>query len=169
MTLETIVNNMISANEPESNIAMVIKAFKKAKGLKKETSPLKQHVLGHQGPTDPDEDDRPQWEIDNEKLEEGLPIDNSMEAVLRRRKEQGEIKLDEVVVTAGDEEGRIEPTTAPSEEGIERERQVKKEQDLPAKIQKQKDEADKRVKEIIKSETNYLNQEDLNVNEFQKA
>jgi len=35
MTLETIVNNMISANEPESNIAMVIKAFKKAKGLKK--------------------------------------------------------------------------------------------------------------------------------------
>jgi len=169
MTLETIVNNMISANEPESNIAMVIKAFKKAKGLKKETSPLKQHVPGHQGPTDPDEDDRPQWEIDNERLEEGLPIDNSTEAVLRRRDEQGEIKLDEVVVTAGDEEGRIEPTTAPSEEGIERERQVKKEQDLAAKIQKEKDDADKRVKEIIKSETNYLNQEDLNVNEFQKG
>lgn len=166
MTLETIVNNMISANEPESNIAMVIKAFKKAKGLKKETSPLKQHVPGHQGPTDPDEDDRPQWEIDNEKLEEGLPIDNSMEAVLRRRKEQGEIKLDEVVVTAGDEEGRIEPTTTPSEEGIERERQVKKEQDLAAKIQKQKDEADERVRGRIDK---IKPDENLPVNEFQKG
>ena len=40
MTLETIVNNMISAGEPESNIAMVIKAFKKINKNKK--SPLKQ-------------------------------------------------------------------------------------------------------------------------------
>lgn len=34
MNLETIVNNMISANEPESNIAMVIKTFKQVKDSK---------------------------------------------------------------------------------------------------------------------------------------
>ena len=42
MNLETIVNNMISANEPESNIAMVIKTFKQVRDSKKKKSPLKQ-------------------------------------------------------------------------------------------------------------------------------
>ena len=42
MNLETIVDNMISANEPESNIAMVIKTFKQVKDSKKKKSPLKQ-------------------------------------------------------------------------------------------------------------------------------
>ena len=40
MNLETIVNNMISANEPESNIAMVIKTFKQVRDSKKKKSPL---------------------------------------------------------------------------------------------------------------------------------
>ena len=38
MNLETIVDNMISANEPESNIAMVIKTFKQVKDSKNKTS-----------------------------------------------------------------------------------------------------------------------------------
>ncbi len=90
MTLETIVNNMISANEPESNIAMVIKAFKKAKGLKKETSPLKQHILGHQDPTDPDEDDA----IRRRKKEQEK-IENPVLAEKKKRFEMGKFTLDE--------------------------------------------------------------------------
>ena len=34
MNLGTIVSNMVSANEPESNIAMVIKAFKTVQNKK---------------------------------------------------------------------------------------------------------------------------------------
>lgn len=41
MNLGTIVSNMVSANEPESNIAMVIKAFKTAQDKKNKKSPLK--------------------------------------------------------------------------------------------------------------------------------
>ena len=41
MNLGTIVSNMVSANEPESNIAMVIKAFKTVQNKKNKKSPLK--------------------------------------------------------------------------------------------------------------------------------
>ncbi len=108
MTLETIVNNMIAANEPESNIAMVIKAFKKVKDSKNKKSPLKQ--------TDPNpEEEFIKWiqssstvpdqaDQDNKRRELGLPIDNSLEAIRRRQKDPDapEIQLEEVTVTAGD-------------------------------------------------------------------
>ena len=114
MTLETIVNNMIAANEPESNIAMVIKAFKKVKDSKNKKSPLKQ--------TDPDPEEEfkkwiqssptvpDQFEQDKKREELGLQIDNSFEAIRRRQKDPvaPEIQLQEVVVTEG---APVEPST----------------------------------------------------------
>ena len=108
MTLETIVNKMIAANEPESNIAMVIKAFKKVKDSKNKKSPLKQIDSDPEkeflkwvqsSPTVPDQAD-----LDNKRRELGLPIDNSLEAIRRRRQDRDapEIELEEVTVTADD-------------------------------------------------------------------
>ena len=114
MTLETIVNNMIAANEPESNIAMVIKAFKKVKDSKNKKSPLKQIDPDPEkeflkwiqsSPTVPD-----QFEQDKKREELGLQIDNSFEAIRRRQKDPvaPEIQLEEVVVTEG---APAEPST----------------------------------------------------------
>ena len=141
MTLETIVNNMIAANEPESNIAMVIKAFKKVKELKNTKSPLKQ--------IDPDPEEEfkkwiqsspsvpDQFEQDTKREELRLPPDNSVEAIRRRKKDPvaPQIDLEEVTVTAGEREpvtgvsrqrmmGQAPPSQQRDREQVEKERLI---------------------------------------------
>ena len=65
--------------------------------------------LGSKSPSEKEYDewfeenpDVTQIEIDQKKEELNLPIDNSFDAIARRRKEAKEIKLNEVVVTAGE-------------------------------------------------------------------
>ena len=199
MSLETIVSKMIAANEPESNIAKVIKYHKKDSskinckkcnhswkvadggddlymchecGYNNNKSPLKAVATCADG-SEPDEfgkcnedkelasaqdsmmgninkdleteklkeketkarrygssvgsfkekDDteKLQSEIDAENEAAGRPIDNSKEAILRRRREGEEIELDEVVVTADQPEGmggegQIDTTFEPEEQ-----------------------------------------------------
>ena len=205
MSLETIVNKMISANEPESNIAKVIKYHKKDSskinckkcnhswkvadggddlymchecGYNNNKSPLKAVATCADG-SEPDEfgkcnedkeltlakdkmmgninkdletgnsnkkitkqeikeyssflnrdkeknskisnKEKLQSEIDAENEAAGRPIDNSKEAILRRRREGEEIELDEVVVTADKPEGmggegQIDTTFKPEEQ-----------------------------------------------------
>ena len=150
MSLETIVSKMIAANEPESNIAKVIKHYNKSKktplkavatcpdgsepdefgkcneekelasakdammsninkDLEAEKIKEKENTAKRYGSSissfkEKDNKEKLQSEIDAENEAAGKPIDNSREAILRRRKEK-EIKLDEVVVTADQPEG----------------------------------------------------------------
>ena len=76
--------------------------------------------LGSKSPSEKEYDewfeenpDVTQIEIDQKKEELNLPIDNSFEAIARRRKEAKEIKLNEVVVTAGEKrtDERFYPNT----------------------------------------------------------
>ena len=165
MSLETIVSKMIAANEPESNIAKVIKHYNKSektpikavgtcpdgsepdefgkcnedkelesakdammsninKDLEAEKIKEKENTAKRYGSSvssfkEKDNKEKLQSEIDAENEAAGKPIDNSREAILRRRKEK-EIELDEVVVTADKPEGmggegQIDTTFEPEE------------------------------------------------------
>ena len=168
MSLETIVSKMIAANEPESNIAKVIKHYNKSektpikavgtcpdgsepdefgkcnedkelesaknammsninKDLEAEKIKEKENTAKRYGSSvssfkEKDNKEKLQSEIDAENEAAGKPIDNSREAILRRRKEkEKEIELDEVVVTADQPEGmggegQIDTTFEPEEQ-----------------------------------------------------